>query len=238
MAFKFSGRSVSGGKPQTIQLEMEPSTTLAAGDPCIVSATGKIKKCAAQDDEPLFISAAAQTSTATGGETGLFFHAGKNDLIWTVGITPLINRSTGLASGSTTVAKITNPDNASANDFRGGTIASFTSSQIANNGIGTGAASTPPASGLQMNTKNQARISASSSGSGPFTMDVTVITPWNVTTVGGVFSITPLGPGVVAAKLKATDLDTITQVKADLTGGHLRVIDVDLNNNTVDVLIV
>lgn len=204
--FQFSGESRNGTKPWTRPFEMSPSITLSIGDLLIPTTTGKLIKVAAQDARPEFVANETKTSTATGGEEIEVVDILRAAGIWKVGFTPMFASKTA-GSGTTTSILLSDASlNFSANDWRGGKIYCHS-------------------------TGEQRTITASStSGSGPYDTTFTVTQPFSKTSTGLIFSATPLGPDVLAAKLIATTFDTISQVIADLTGGYAQIIRVDMRN--------
>ena len=240
MAFTFK-RSLTGGRPQLVQLEMEVSTTLKDGDPCNISSNGKVQKCQNQTDKPLFISAAAQVSTATGGETGLFMHASPYDAIWETSFTPTYNKVTAQSGGSTTTALIADAATVySSNAFQGGQIGCWGNAAQGSNLLsGTGAAMTYPSATIfnQLNKGPLLTITASSAvASPPGNCTLTVVTPFSNTPDGSIISVTPIGMQVVAGQLVATSLDSITQDPTKFTSGYLRVLNVDVMKGLAEVM--
>lgn len=212
-SFYFSGKSRNGTRPWTEQYEIDASATITIGDLLIPSSTtGKIIKVAAQTARPEFVANETKTQTATGGETGETLDIMRGSGIWKVGFTPMFSSKTA-GSGSTTSIVLSDASlNFSANDWRGGKIYCH-------------------------NTGETRTITASStSGSGPYDTTFTVTQPFSQTSTGLVFSATPLGLDVTAAKLIATTFDTITQVIADLTGGYAQILGVDMVNRLLYVV--
>ncbi|HIA55382.1 MAG TPA: hypothetical protein EYN91_25415 [Candidatus Melainabacteria bacterium] len=200
-------KSLRGGRPIPMQLEMEAGISIQAGQALEPSAAGKLQKINGNQDNPPWIANTPATSTATGGERVEVVHTGNKDHIWNFPITPALNNATGQAGGSATQVVIPSPTtNYSSGDFIGGQVL-----------VGT----------------EQRTITASSAVTAPANITLTVTQPFTGSTVGKTgIKATPLGADVVAARWEST-LETISQVISELTGGPIAVVDVDLIRNVV-----
>lgn len=202
-SFQFSGESRNGTKPWPRQFEMNASATITIGDLLIPTTTGKLIKVAAQDARPEFVANETKTATATGGEEIEVVDIGRAAMIWRVGFTPTVNNLLGQADGTTLIGEVIAPATYNADDYKGGK--------------------------LYCKEYNETRtITASEAKTSGNAMELTVSQPFSGTTVGKTLSATPLGLDVLAAKLIATNYNTISQVIADLTGGYAQIIRVDM----------
>lgn len=209
--------SLKGGYPVLRSgkdaMEMLPSVTIAAGDPLIFDATGKVKKCTAKTDLPLYVAAETKTSTATGGEKIEVYEIGRGDLIWKVLFTPLYKNQVASAGGSTTSIILPSaPETYSANDWRGGKI-------------------------FCVETRQLLTITASDNPSAGNPLTLTVTQPLTSTSVGKTFHATFLGFDDTAVQLKGTVFDEPSQTIAEITGGKLRMMDVNLPYNEIYVMV-
>lgn len=206
-------KSRTNARPIPREVELEPSITVNRDSFLIKSANGKYQAPSANTDRPQAVSVASQTSTATGGEKALTLDIGFGQHIWRVPFTPVVNRLAAQAASTTTTIKVLAPATYSANDFRGGKI-------------------------YCPQTGEQATIISSTAASSGASMDLVVSKPFSLaSTVGVLFSATPLGLTRTAVKLIATTFDAPSQVIADLTGGSLEIWDVDLRAGLVYFLV-
>jgi hypothetical protein len=229
--FKFV-KSISGGKPMTIQAEMAPSVTLADGAPCEFDANSKVNLINAVADSVLLIKNGEESSSAEGGETGMFLHAMPNDGIWKCKFTPLIDDIIGQSSGATTkkanLTAFTHEAYAAGDELLGGTLWCKESAQARN---------ATRHDFLQENNQKHLKITSNDISAQDAALVVEWTTPLHASSSGLTFRGTPLGPKHTAVKFKS-DFSAPSQTLADLTGGKIRIIDVDLENKEVYVMFI
>jgi hypothetical protein len=210
MPVSFS-KSRRGGKVIPIEKEFVGSVALVDGDMLEISATGRLQKASAQNAKIQYIFDGAGV-TSTPDDPLLVLDAGLGDFEWSMPITPVLNDAVGKAGGSTTSIVIAQAvQNYAADDFKGGKI-------------------------WCKETNEQRTITASTLSNNPSDVTFTVDKAFSKSSVGLTFRVTPLGLSRTACKLVAATFDVISQTIADLTGGNLQVMKVDLLNKVVYVM--
>lgn len=235
MGFSFH-KSRKGGEGIQFVYEQAPSVTIADGFLCDFGTDGKLKAVASQTARPQAVLKKASTSTANGGERAETLDIGWSDTIWSVPFVPQLNGVVAQAGGSASVIRVLSDAAYNADDWKGGTVYIKELGLIAT----ITASGAPSGAGQNLDLTITSAIKpqdAEISGmNGLFATGAGKLLSGDP--VGNTIYATPLGRDVLAAKLKASTFDTISQVIADQTGGFAQIMGVGLSNYTNPFLLV
>lgn len=202
-------KSVGGQRDIPVKLQMIASGTITKGD-ALEFASGKLQRCNGQTDKPLFIAAEDATSTSTSLTKVACYPHGAGQSIFEVAHTPLVDGVACNSNASTTTVICALTDG-STSDLVGGLV--------------------------YIPELDQTRVITANT----YSSNVVTITVAEAFTVAPTTThtarITAFGFGTTALKLDGTNYHkAISSARADITGGNVRVWDVDLKNKVVQVV--
>jgi hypothetical protein len=205
MAFEWV-QNLCGGRDVVLKMQMIASGTIAAGD-ALEFASGKLQRCNAAADRPRYVALEDATSTATELKKISVIPTFGN--VFKVGFTPLVNDLAGESNAVTTTVKVALADGAE-NDLVGGYV-------------------------YVKQLDEQRLITANTYSSNIVT--ITVAEGFSVApTTTHSIRVVPFGPGTAALKLHASTMyNTISAAIADVTGGKVSVLEVDMKRKAAKI---
>jgi hypothetical protein len=202
-------RSVGGQRDIPVKRQMVASGTITKGDGLEFS-SGKLQRANAQTDKPLFIAAEDATSTSTSQTLVAMYPHGAGQNIFRVAFTPLVDGLACQSNASTTTVKVALTDGSSS-DLVGGLV-------------------------YVVELDQYRVITANTYSSNVVTITVAEAFTTAPTTTH-TCRVVPFGFGTTALKLDSSNPHkAISNAIADLTGGNVRIWDVDMKRKVAEVV--